>query len=125
MLISRDRGGHEGSDLRWAWLKKTEPSKPWASFKLQMSSCVEALFSMAVTTEVGDGWNILFWKDRWLVGQRIEDLAPLIFQMVPKRIANNKRTVAKAMENFRWTRDIHGEATDPVVIQFLRLCNFI
>lgn len=80
---------------------------------------------MAVTTEVGDGWNILFWKDRWLVGQRIEDLAPLIFQMVPKRIANNKRTVAKAMENFRWTRDIHGEATDPVVIQFLRLCNFI
>lgn len=110
--------------VRWAWLKKTEPGKPRASFTLHMNKCVEALFSMAVTSEVGDGRNTLFWKDRWLLGQRIEDLAPLIFGMVPKRIAN-KRTVAEVLQNIRWTRDIHGEATVPVIGQVLQLCNLL
>ncbi|GJM91592.1 hypothetical protein PR202_ga07979 [Eleusine coracana subsp. coracana] len=36
--------------VRWLWLKRTEPDKPWTSFALQMNSWVEALFSMAVTT---------------------------------------------------------------------------
>jgi hypothetical protein len=46
--------------LRWLWMRKTEPSKPWAAFPLQVSAGIEAFFSMAVTTEVGDGTNTLF-----------------------------------------------------------------
>lgn len=34
--------------VRWTWLKKTEPDRPWASFALPMNNFVEALFSMAV-----------------------------------------------------------------------------
>jgi hypothetical protein len=41
-------------------MRKTEPSKPWAAFPLQVSAGIEAFFSMAVTTEVGDGTNTLF-----------------------------------------------------------------
>jgi hypothetical protein len=47
--------------LRWLWMRKTEPSKPWAAFPLQVSVGIEAFFSMAVITEVGDGTNTLFW----------------------------------------------------------------
>lgn len=70
--------------IRWLWLQKIEPHKPWASFPFQVSGHVEALFSVAITTEIGDESNTLFWKDRWLLGQRIEDLAPRIFAMIPE-----------------------------------------
>jgi hypothetical protein len=52
--------------VRWLWLKKIE--KPWASLPLQFSPCVETLFYMTVTTNVGDRFNSLFWKDRWILG---------------------------------------------------------
>ncbi|GJN37062.1 hypothetical protein PR202_gb25983 [Eleusine coracana subsp. coracana] len=44
--------------------------------------------------------------------------------MVPKRIAN-KRTIAETLDNFRWTRDIHGEATPAVIGQVLQLSNIM
>ncbi|GJN24977.1 hypothetical protein PR202_gb12756 [Eleusine coracana subsp. coracana] len=44
--------------------------------------------------------------------------------MVPKRITN-KRKVAKAMENLRWTKDIYGVATIQVIEQVLQLCNVL
>jgi hypothetical protein len=46
------------------WLKKAEPNKPWASLPLQVSKDVDSLLSMTVFTEVGDGANTVFWKDR-------------------------------------------------------------
>jgi hypothetical protein len=102
---SKEMGGLGITDLktlgkalrvRWMWLKKTELEKPWASLLLQFNPCGEALFYMAVTTNVGDGTNSLFWKDRWISGQRVQDFASLIFSMVPKRLVN-KRTVQEAM----------------------------
>lgn len=73
---------------------------------------------------LGDGNNTLFWGDRWILGQRIEDLAPLISTMIPKRIAN-KRTVAEALADMRWVRDIHGIASVDVIIEFLSLWDII
>jgi hypothetical protein len=57
-----------------------------------------------VATEVGDGNNTFFWKDRWINGQRISDMAPSVFAMVPKRIVN-KRKVSEALMNLRWISD--------------------
>jgi hypothetical protein len=51
---------------------------------------------MAVITKVGDGSNSLFWKDRWLNGRGIKDIAPTVFNLVPKRI-RNKRKVSEAL----------------------------
>jgi hypothetical protein len=36
--------------VRWLWLQKTEPHRPWSSLPLQVPDQVRALFSMAVTT---------------------------------------------------------------------------
>jgi hypothetical protein len=75
-------------------------------------------FSRAVCTEIGDGSTTLFWKDSWLHGQSVQDLAPKIFCMVPKRIAS-KRNVQDAMQKGRWIEDIHGEVTWAAMAEFL------
>ena len=62
---------------------------------------------MAVETMVGNGANALFWKDRWLFGQRNEDFAPLLVAAVPSRKAN-KPTVLHGLANHSWIRDIQG-----------------
>jgi hypothetical protein len=60
---------------------------------MQLNAGLQAFFSMAVALEVGDGTNTLFWKDRWLSGEQISDLAPLIAVMIPKRISNKRSLV--------------------------------
>jgi len=79
---------------------------------------------MAVASEVGDGSNTLFWEDRWLHGQRICDLAPLIYTLVPRRIAKN-RTVAEALVNMRWVQDITGIVSVQLILEFLSLSELI
>jgi hypothetical protein len=69
---------------------------------------------MAVATEVGDGATTLFWLDRWVHGKRIEDLAPRLFRLIPKRLAN-RRTVAEALTDSRWALDLHGQLSESVL----------
>jgi hypothetical protein len=94
--------------VRWLWLKKTSPDKAWASFQLQFSDQVKSLFDLALVSEVGDGSNTLFWCDRWLLGQRPVDLAPHLYAMVPKRVAN-KRTVVEGLTDMAWVHDLPSE----------------
>jgi hypothetical protein len=39
---------------------------------------------MAISTDVGNGESTLFWTDGWLQGRKIEDLAPLLFVVIPQ-----------------------------------------
>ncbi|GJN41123.1 hypothetical protein PR202_gn00453 [Eleusine coracana subsp. coracana] len=71
---------------------------------------------MAVETELGNGKNTFFWRDKWIMGQRLEDLSPLIYSMIPKRISN-KRIVHDALTDMRWIQDIHGILTIEVSTQ--------
>jgi hypothetical protein len=79
---------------------------------------------MAVSTNVRDGSNSLFWKDRWILGRRIQDNAPLIFSMVLKRFVN-KKTVLEAIQDERWIGDIRGVATVEVIHEFLRIWDMV
>ena len=36
--------------MRWLWLQKTEPDKPWASFAIQVHPAVLSFFSTTTTT---------------------------------------------------------------------------
>jgi hypothetical protein len=93
--------------VRWPWLQLTEPEKSWNQFQIQVCREVQCLFDMADITKVGDGSNILFWKDRWLNGRRIRDIAPTIFDLVPKRI-RNVRKVKEVVQDFRWVANFRG-----------------
>jgi hypothetical protein len=83
--------------VRWLWLQKTEPHRPWSSLSIQVPDQVRAFFAMAITSEVENGEHVLFWTDRWLQGQKISDLAPHLFAVVPP--ARKKRTVKEAFTN--------------------------
>ena len=78
---------------------------------------------MAVITEVGNGSNTLFWEDKWLDGKRIQDIAPLVYALVPK--SSSRRTVLKALTEEKWTEDIQGEIGSTALIQYLELWDIL
>ena len=110
--------------MRWLWLQKTEPNKPWSAFPIQVHPSVKALFSVAIISEVGDGARTLFWKDRWINGQQVADLAPQIFAIVNRRRAN-KRTVLEALTNHGWIADIQRAQTVGIITEFLVLWDIL
>ncbi|WVZ89009.1 hypothetical protein U9M48_035473 [Paspalum notatum var. saurae] len=67
--------------MRWSWLQKTDPDRPWTLFPIKLHKSVLTFFSMAVETIIRDGKQTLFWKDRSLQGRRLEDLALKIFAL--------------------------------------------
>ena len=71
--------------MRWLWLAKTEPSKPWAFLPIHLSEKVRYFFSAVMYTEIGDGASTLLWQDRWILGKRIEDFAPRLIAALPKQ----------------------------------------
>jgi hypothetical protein len=79
---------------------------------------------MAMASEVGDGCTTLFWKDRWVRGHLIEEMAPHLSALVPRKIMN-KRTVSEALTDFRWTRDLHGVLSTLVICDLLNLADLL
>jgi hypothetical protein len=76
-------------------------------------------------TEVGNGAITYFWKDRWLDGKRVQEIAPLVAAMVPKRILN-KRTMLEALTEEKWVEDIPGgEISMAALIQYLDLWDIL
>jgi hypothetical protein len=81
--------------------------RPWVDLELPWHANTLALFSIAVTTQVGNGKNTLFWTDQWLHGCSISELAPTVVARFRPQI-KTKRTVAEALENNAWVSDIQG-----------------
>lgn len=47
--------------LRWEWLKRTDPDKPWQGLTMVDDKDARLLFDSLVRIEVGDGTRVLFW----------------------------------------------------------------
>jgi hypothetical protein len=56
------------------------------------------LFASLVKIKVGKGDRVLFWLDRWLDGNCIQDLAPAVLNSI-STTRRNKRTVQEALIN--------------------------
>lgn len=82
--------------------------------------------SLAVTTTIGNGRATLFWKDKWLEGKNIQQVAPAIFSVIPK-CKINRCTVMEALTNGKWVEDIRaafsarGEVPFEAVMEFMVL----
>ncbi|KAE8768431.1 Serine/threonine-protein kinase SMG1 [Hordeum vulgare] len=68
---------------------------------------------------VGDGLTALFWEDRWLHGQSIRELVPLLYLCIPKN-RRRARTVAEGIADNAWARDIRGVVGLQEIGQYLR-----
>ena len=91
--------------MRWLWMEKTRPDRPWAGLQIPVYSQTSAMFAIAVESMVGNGRNTLFWTDRWLHGSSLESLAPNVVRCVPFKFRKN-RTVHEALQENRWVSDI-------------------
>lgn len=110
--------------MRWLWLQKTDPRRPWSSLSIQVPSMARSFFSKVLISEVGNGTNTMFWIDKWIHGKRISDIAPRLFSIIPKRIIN-RRTVQQALLNRRWIADIKGALTVGAIVDYLHLWNIL
>jgi hypothetical protein len=106
--------------MRWLWFEKTDPSHPWSALPIQVADKTQALFVVAMQTEIGDGDNMLFWCDRWINGHRVADLAPKLLTVIPKR-RSNKCIVKEALIQHKWISDIRGAHTVGVTVDYLNL----
>jgi hypothetical protein len=41
--------------MRWLWLSKTDPSRPWVGLPIKIPKKATSFFNEVVLTEVGDG----------------------------------------------------------------------
>jgi hypothetical protein len=66
----------------------------------------------------------MFWTDRWLDGNTMAEVAPNLFRTVSKRTAK-RRTVAQALQNRRWVRDINRALTVQVWVEYLQVWDLV
>ena len=90
---------------RWAWLTRVDTSRPWSEFKIKIPKEAKLLVQAAMRSEANCGLHTLFWEDRWLDGMRIQEIAPTIYGMIPRR-TRLTRSVAQAVQNGSWASDV-------------------
>jgi hypothetical protein len=105
---------------RWTWLRWTDPSRPWQGLPAIKDSEAEAVFQCLVRIQVGNGRRTLFWKDGWIDGRSVVEIAPEVVAVVPLRW-QNKRMVDEALQNNSWVLDIIGSLTEEGCRQCVRL----
>jgi hypothetical protein len=59
---------------------------------------------------LGDGSTTFLWEDRWLDGKLIQEIAPDLYVLIPKR-HRKRRSVAQALIERCWITDIVGALT--------------
>ncbi|KAE8767550.1 disease resistance protein rga2 [Hordeum vulgare] len=78
---------------------------PWAEFDINVTSEARVIFQAATTTIIGNGDTILFWEDKWLHVNRVQDMAPNIYEVTaPRKMAS--RIVRQAFQDKTWARDV-------------------
>jgi hypothetical protein len=89
-----------------------------------MPQKARALFNVAVETIVGNGESTKFWLDRWLQGRTLSELAPNLCKLIPRQ-AVKRRTVAQALDNWRWVADIRGALSVQVLREYLYIWDLV
>ncbi|PVH65738.1 hypothetical protein PAHAL_1G065700 [Panicum hallii] len=101
---------------------KTDQDRAWAELPLQIEPVVQSFFNSSITVSVGDGNLAFFWTDNWLDDQAIVTWAPTLCKAVSKRIRKTQ-TVAQALADRRWIREIRGGLSVQAIVEYLQLWN--
>jgi hypothetical protein len=104
--------------LRCLWLQRTDPSKPCASMPVHEDEPTQAFFRASVTIKVRNVASTLFWEERWLDGQGLQELASDLLAIV---LVQHMRTVQSALVDNAWLSDVQGPLTVPVIMQYVQV----
>jgi hypothetical protein len=105
--------------MRWRWLALTDDQKPWQGLEVVIAKEAEEAFLSCVEFQIGNGRRFSFWRDRWIQGRSVEQIAPALIPFV--RPAARNLTVAAALQDNRWVAGIAGSLTVQAIAQFMEL----
>jgi hypothetical protein len=85
--------------VRWEWLQRTDPSRPWQGVQMPKDKEDSQLFDSMVKIKVGDGRSTLFWRDRWLNARSVADYATGLVRTINKRVQNSRTAAFALVDN--------------------------
>jgi hypothetical protein len=68
--------------VRWEWLRRTDPERPWQGLPMLKDGAALSVFNCMTIITVGNGARVFFWTDRWLDGSSTLEIAPLVTSAV-------------------------------------------
>jgi len=102
------------------WLEKNRLVQALAWVVSPGAATGQAVLCVVCVSVIGNGTNALFWSDRWLNGNVVQDIAPTVVHMVASR-AFSSRTVTQALNNWQWVSDIENPLSLIGLQQYLML----
>ncbi|KAE8778006.1 Serine/threonine-phosphatase BSL2-like protein [Hordeum vulgare] len=105
---------------RWEWLRRMDDCRPWQGLNLVLDKQVQGVFNRLVTWEISGGKRILLWKDRWVHGNSIAEIAPGLVAKVKTRTIN-ARLASEGLYQHEWTNDIPENLPTDELAQFIHL----
>ncbi|KAJ1294839.1 hypothetical protein BS78_01G177100, partial [Paspalum vaginatum] len=91
-------------------IQRTDESRVWSGLQISVAAEARAFFDASIFVKVGNGRRTLFWRDRWVDGTTMADLASTLTAAIPKRTARSL-TVADGMADRLWVQGIVGGLT--------------
>jgi hypothetical protein len=107
--------------IRWLWYQWKNPDKPWCGSEPPLDNIDEALFAAATTVQVNDGQTAGFWTSSWLNGLSPASMFPSLY----KHSKRKNRTVADAMTNDNWIRDLIHNITTQLFADYVLLWGLV
>ena len=100
--------------------RRTDESRVWSGLPISVAAEVRAFFEASISVIIGNGRRTLFWRDRWVDGLTLSDLAPTLTAAIPRRTANSL-TVADGFSGRAWVRGIVGGLTVTIIAEYLQV----
>lgn len=102
--------------LRWFWFEWRAPDRLWVGTPTPCDKTYRDLFAAATRVAIGDGLTATFWHSNWLGGRPLRLAFPCLFA----RSRRKTRSVAEAVTDHRWVRDLHLDVYVPFMHEFLQ-----
>lgn len=107
---------------RWGWLSRTDPTRPWAEFNIQISQ-LAANLCFCDSIIVGRGSRVKFWTDPWLSGLVLCEVAPNLFRSLPA--CAKKISVEQGLFEMGWTERIDPDLYHLSITEFLLIWDMV
>ncbi|EAZ03574.1 hypothetical protein OsI_25711 [Oryza sativa Indica Group] len=94
--------------LRWLWMRWQDQSRPWDKMELPCNDRDIQLFQACNKIQIGDGKKFFFWKDNWLEGLCLKDIAPNLFKLAKRKNRDAFTAIAENdwLHSFRQITDV-------------------
>ncbi|WVZ88969.1 hypothetical protein U9M48_035436 [Paspalum notatum var. saurae] len=103
------------------WFEWKCPEKPWVGMELPIDDTDRALFAAATRVMVNNGQRAKFWHSSWINGVSPALLFPELF----KHSKRKNRTVAEALRDDNWIRDILHDLTVGLLSEYTQLWELV